>query len=329
MFISMIESYKKNNGRGNNNNAICMYCGCTIEEGDSCVRIDGLTGYGADGMARYFHMPKSWDDNAYKCFACKPYHAQLKENIIGTHNATWYRHGRLSLEVEAVSIKAIENGYCADDYDAWEWAVIDNNDPAFQYVYVSLKLAGSKEKFLNGEKAIAQDTEEDCTVTTEGHVSQNNLKGFSRRVHTFDDEMMKCLQSPKAGCHMHMGCDRMDLIGLYGEELFTPLFNRIKAMTADERIEKFGRDFAHYATASIGYHGDCINWHTSHNTVEFRLAHVRTADQIIQCAKWWRGTINIINKYGYRVHDSRTASKLGIRLANELNYWDTKYAKGR
>lgn len=311
----------------------CVRCGGTIEEGDKVVRVDGLNGYSADGMCKYWHF-----DDDYNCngFDAVGYHHTRKENIVGTHNTTWYREGRISVELEAVSSVATDYYLEAmdvvfDNIITEDGETINNRriDKDYQYIYVTCLLFGSKALYDKGEKAITQDNEHDCTVTHEGHRSQNNLKGFSKWIHGLTPEMLDCLRHPDAGCHIHMECDYPNVVNQYGDILFTPLFERIKAMSSDERIEKFGRDFTHYASRSIGFHGDCINWHTNHNTVEFRLAHVNTADQIIQCCKWWRYTINLINKKGHKVTTPRKATTLANVIEHSLNYWDTLFAKGR
>ena len=333
MYVSKINNFKYGsiNKVGGCDSITCVRCGGTLQDGDTVVRVNGLVGYGVDGMCKYWH----YNDDDCNGFKEVSYHHTRKENIVGSHNVTWYREGRVSVELEAVSEIADDNDLDAMDV-VFDDIITDNGtiynryvDKAYQYIYVTCLLFGSKHLYDNGEKAITQDNEHDCTVTHEGHRSQNNLKGFSKWIHGLTPEMLDCLRHPDAGCHIHMQCDNIHVVGVYGEILFKPLFDRIKAMTSDERINKFGRDFTHYASRSIGYHGDCINWHTSHNTVEFRLSHVNTADQIIQCTKWWRYTINLINKKGHRVTNERTAKNLARLIEHSLNYWDTLFAKGR
>lgn len=334
MKVTKINSFKYGMVKkvGGCDSITCVRCGGTLQDGDTVVRVNGLSGYGKEGFNKYWHYSDD-DCNGFKEVS---YHHTRKENIVGSHNVTWYREGRISVELEAVSSVATE--YYLEAMDVVFDDVIDedgetiNNrrvDKDYQYIYVTCLLFGSKTLYDKGEKAITQDNEHDCTVTHEGHRSQNNLKGFSKWIHGLTPEMLDCLRHPDAGCHIHMECDYPNIVNQYGDILFTPLFERIKAMSSDERIEKFGRDFTHYASRSMGFHGDCINWHTNHNTVEFRLAHVNTADQIIQCCKWWRYTINLINKKGHKVNTPRKAATLANVIEHSLNYWDTLFAKGR
>ena len=301
----------------------CAICCGMIAYGDDCVAVEGLSGYGVRNT--YFHP---------HCFNRNEYHEHTEVNRTGTMNYTDWRKGDISIELEAIST----------DYSSWNRAIFGDEmheaDEEYLKIYVTTLMLGSK------EAGHGQTIERDCTVLHEGHSRGQDLYSFSKWVHEKSEEELDCLRDDRCGMHMHVNCPYVDLFNdnaKYGNDtqrairyaLWHPFLMRVRAMSDEEHIEYFGRTFTHYARNDKGQHGDAINLATGYNTVEFRLPHFRTADQIVKCAKMWRDVVNKINIYCEKhngtiatVHEAEKVGKQMARCIDTMMY-GIKYNKGR
>ena len=272
---------------------VCRCCGGYVI-GD-CVSVDGLTGYAEDGKKAFFHN---------ECFYPKCYHSRSrKENIDGIrYNVTEDRLGEISCEVEVVS----EN-------DDFEFDII--NDEAFAKVYVTLLGFGSK---CNGGRF--QQSTEDGSVTTETPCRGKTLKGMSKWLYARTEEELDTLRDDRCGCHIHVTSNHTCA---EAREVYMEVLKRIQALGENGRYEYFGSDFRGYAgnNVSTGWHDSAINVCPSTGcTIEFRLAKVRTPEQYIQCCKWWRATVNTVNRGWDKVQRGIwTPEHLGRKAAKQID----------
>lgn len=334
MKVTKILTRKANEKARNTNNVICKGCGEVIPEKiteeeyevwrreglSTCCEYDNKTGlydvmcYEVDGMKGYAEKGKCLH-YCPRCTCEKEYHDRTRrENIDGTYNNTWIRRGDFSLEIET----------CSQKYSLWEEALL--NDMDFAEVYFTLLMLGYQ------KSGHSQHCEKDCTNHGEHHARGESAEGVSKWFHNRTEAQLDTMRDSRCGCHMHVNCN-YHFTDEAWYKIFNPVFQCMKfGGDTNKMCEYWGRDFTHYASMSKGYHGDAINWHTGHNTIEFRLPHVRTADQIIRCLKFWRACVNVVNKNGYKIQDNPTkADWLGQKIVREcfiplIN--GTKFYKG-
>ncbi len=257
-----------------------------------CYEVDGMKGYAVDGKCLHY---------CPRCTCEKEYHDNTRrENIDGTYNHTWIRRGDFSLEIET----------CSQRYSHWEEALL--NDMDFAEVYFTLLMLGYQK---NGH---SQHCEKDCTNHGEHHARGESAEGISKWFHARTEAQLDTMRDERCGCHMHVNCNYRFSDDIWFQ-IWNPVFQYMKFEGDTEKmIEFWGRTFTHYASMNKGYHGDAINWHTGHNTVEFRLPHVVNADQIIRCLKFWRACVNVVNKAGHKVQDNpNKAAWLGRKIVRE------------
>lgn len=273
----------------NTDSVICKGCGEVITS-DYCYAVDGLKGYSIEGKLLHFCPP---------CTERVHYHDERRENRTGTQNYTWIREGDTSLEIET----------CSQFYNTWLQAIL--NDMDFAEVYFTIIMMGYQ------RTGKSQQIENDCTNHGEGHARGRDLYSVSKWFYNRTEGQLDTMRDARCGCHMHVSCIYHFSDNIWFE-IFNPVYQCMK-FNGDESkmIEYWGRTFTHYARESKGYHGDAINWHTGYDTVEFRLPHVRTADQIIRCVKFWRACVNVVNKWGYKVVDEKTAAHLGQKIVKQ------------
>ena len=306
----------------------CSSCGGAVRH-KQYVKIEAMTGHAGKGHARYIGL---------ECFLPLTYHSSapwINVNMDGTDNHTKKRKPHVSVEFEIVSQlygvgehavrKAFgivplrdEDGDIVIE-DGITLYTIDYNtqfDYAFMSVYCRLLFqAYSKTKRTS-------HIEKDCTVSAEGHVRYRSLQGLSRFLNECTPEELKCFQDIRCGAHMHASCDYARKAWC-GRAIFGKLFGMIEAMSSSERVAFFGSDFRIYAEDSIGGHGCCINYRTSHMTIEIRLSKIQTAEQFVRCCKWWRGTIAVINENGHKIENGTWTKE---RMADAIAYQFTPEA---
>lgn len=301
--------------------ACCATCGQNHNE---YVRIENCVGFADDGKARYIGM---------ECFLPLNYHAsedgtfttrdgitrRISQNMDGTDNTTQHRLPHVSVEFEIVSQKYGTGVFAVRSAFGFDGSEIDY---PFCSVYIRLLFLG----YQKNKKS--QHIESDCTVSAEGHCRFRSLQGLSRFLNYCTEEELQCFRDIRCGAHIHASCEYARR-SWCGTKVFKPVLDGINALSQDERIKRFGSDFRGYATNTVGGHGCCINYRTSHNTIEFRLSRIHDNEQFITCCKWWRGTIAVVNHFGALVDNgTMTTDALGKKCARQLNGWYTKYAKG-
>ena len=283
----------------------CIGCGETIQPNDDCYRVQGLDGWCADD--KFVHY-------CTKCAEEVDYHDdERRENVTGTVNWTWERKGDFSLEVETISTL----------YSRWRDAI--TNDMNFATVYFTALMMGAK------KSGHSQQCEYDCTNLGEHHARGKDAYSFAKWIYSRTEAQLDCMRDDRCGCHIHVNC-----IYHFSDELWFYIWNPVFQCMKfdgdnDKMIEYWGRTFTHYARMNKGYHGDAINWHTGHDTVEFRLPHIQSGEQIVRCLKFWRGCVDVVNKWGHKVHDVNSAKRLGDKIVKQcfiplVN--GTKYYKG-
>lgn len=291
MEVRKIFTEQANKKARNTNNVICKGCGEIITS-EMCYEVDGLKGYAVDGKCLHFCIP---------CTRRKEYHeSDRRENITGTLNYTWIRKGDFSLEIETMSMY----------YSQWEDALL--NDKDFAEVYFTLLMLGYQ------KSGKSQQCEYDCTNLGEHHARGKDAYSVSKWFYNRTEAQMDCMRDDRCGCHMHVNCNYRFSDDVWFK-IFNPVFQCMKfGGDAEKMIEYWGRTFTTYAQENKGYHGDAINWHTGYNTIEFRLPHVRTAEQIIRCLKFWRACVDVVNKWGYKVEaNENKAAWLGDKIVRE------------
>ena len=291
MKVAKIRTMEANRKARNTNEVICKGCGEIITT-EYCYEVDGLKGYAVDGKALHF---------CPSCTQRKGYHDDdRRENITGTLNTTWFRLGDFSLEIET----------CSQFYSQWEDALLNDDD--FAEVYFTLLMLGYQ------RHKHSQQCEYDCTNHGEHHARGKDAYSVSKWFHARTESQLDTMRDARCGCHMHVNCNYQFTDAIWFQ-IFNPVFQCMKfGGNADKMIEYWGRTFTTYAQENKGYHGDAINWHTGHNTVEFRLPHVVSADQIIRCLKFWRACVDVVNKWGHKVLlNPNNAPWLGQKIVRE------------
>lgn len=283
----------------------------TFEEVDNdCFQIEGLTGYTEEGKCAY---------GCPKCILPLRYHDRTRrENITGTQNTTELRLGDISQEYELWA------GIAEPSKE--EFIELLENDADFARVYISSLTLG---KSASGQ---GQQSTEDCTVTVETPLRNQDLCSSSAWLHGMTEKELSYLNNEHCGAHIHVNanhCGYNDTV----KTIYEQVLARIEAMTPTERIEWFGSDFRDYAGDEVGRWHDCtINIAPSTNhTIEFRLTRVRTADQYIQACKWWRATVQVVNHDWHKVVDGKwTALHLGRKAAKQFDrLLSGAFAKGK
>ena len=293
----------------NTNVLKCSCCGGIISlnaDGSNAnevvYAIDGLRGFCEEGKQAFEHEP---------CFLPKRYHERGRiENITGTPNTTWLRLGDISCEFEMF------DGIAAPSREEFDSIVQDtNNHQDFINVYVSSKHLG------HSKTGHGQQSTEDCTVTTETPVRNQDLYSVSAWLRNMPESEIAILNNENCGAHIHVNSNHCGYSSKV-ERIYERVLKRIADLSPEKRIELFGSDFRDYASNCVGCgHHAAINVTPSTNsTIEFRLSRVRTAEQYVQVCKWWRATVQVVNKWYFKVEDGTwMPEQLGNKAAQQFD----------
>ena len=297
----------------------CFSCGKVIPEFDEygyeteCFQIQGLNGFTTADKCAYGDCD---------CVLPLKYHDRTRrENITGTDNTTELRLGDISSEFEL----------WAGIYQPTREQFIDllENNDVFARVYISSLTLG---KSASG---YGQQSTEDCSVTAETPLRNRDLHSESAWLHGMTEEELSILNNEHCGAHIHVNANHCAYSADYSKVkwVYEEVLARIEALTPTERIIWFGSDFRDYADDEVGQYHDCaINIRPStHCTIEFRLARVRTADQYIEICKWWRATVQVVNHNWHKVESGKwTATHLGRKAAAQFDrLMNGAFAKGK
>lgn len=105
-------------------------------------------------------------------------------------------------------------------------------------------------------------------------------------------ELIPCFDNSRCGAHIHVGITDINTIRNWYNTLFVPLCEYIDSHNAEWLVEKFGRNWAGWAT-KIDSRSDCYTHsnfvNCQHNkTLEFRLPRIKNANQYLNCIYFWR-----------------------------------------
>lgn len=313
------------------------WCGCgqSLDIDGDIIQIHA-NGFGSGCI--YAHEP---------CVMPTLYGDEERENIAGTPNVTIEKKPRTSVEVEMFNdIINRAGGQRERQHKAMD-ILCSGDYPELTDLYVSILLFGCKHS-----DSPLQDIGLDSSTALEGHFSEVSIEASSKVFHNLTSTQVEILANDNNGHHIH--CDTINASYEIKKTCFEYVLKAIQLMPLWERLDKFGSDFRFFATTEVGkkhtyrnrrtgeeihhypwdnpnewdaiYPAICLHSHTT----EFRLSRFKNADQMINCMKWWRGTVQLFNdNYLLVENGSKSIEWLGRRLARELKYWDTKYTKGR
>ena len=166
----------------------------------------------------------------------------------------------------------------------------------------------------------------DCTVDVEFKSPiYNNLSSLSKVCGMIeqldkDENTNFSVNNIHCGLHTHFGYKNkriQDILQAYHYELFKPIDDTVKGLTASQRRAIFGSDFRGYASPIEFYNpmGHC-NWiniqHTK--TIEIRLFRFNTADQYIKGVKVFRAMFNILFDDKFNNMDESDARIIGYKM---------------
>ncbi|MBO7731828.1 MAG: hypothetical protein J6S67_04730 [Methanobrevibacter sp.] len=305
--VKIVKTNEVNSNARNTSSVCCCGCHHTIskrvdgtENNPICYAIEGLSGYVEEGKIAYMHSA---------CLEPLRYHANERiENITGTQNTTELRLGDISCEFELY-----KEGYQNPTLEEFRYLI--TTDKIFARVYISSLFLGSK------STGHAQQATHDCSVTTETPLRNMDLCSPSKWLHNMTNEAFKLLNNDNCGGHIHVNSNHCGY-NTITKTIYKEVLRRIENMGRDDRIKYFGSDFRYYADDCVGNdHYSTINLEPSTGcTIEFRLARVRNADQYIQCCKWWRATVQVVNKHYHKVVNGIwTAEHLGKKAAQQID----------